>query len=96
MADRDPPPGSPKLPVNIDRFVSTPTMEDPAIYRVIVKDTLGPEWSNRLAGMQITGTAEGRTILVGRLNDQAALSGVLLALYELHLPVISVDCLDAE
>ncbi len=34
------------------------------------------------------------TILVGRLPDQTALSSVLNTLYELHLPVVSVDCLE--
>ena len=37
---------------------------------------------------------ENETILVGRLADQAALSGVLNTLYEQHLPVLSVDCLE--
>lgn len=73
-----------------------PTMEGPAIYRICVKGALAPEWSNRLAGMQITPVDEGKTILVGRLTDQAALSGVLTALYELHLPVSSVECLEAD
>ncbi len=36
-----------------------------------------------------------QTILVGRLADQAALSGLLNGLYELHLPVISVECLES-
>ena len=72
-----------------------PTMEGPAIYRICVKGALASEWSSRLAGMQITPTDSGSTILVGRLTDQAALSGVLTALYELHLPVSSVECLEA-
>jgi hypothetical protein len=50
--------------------------------------------------MNITETGKGKgkveTILVGRLADQAALSGVLNTLYELHLPVVSVECLSAE
>jgi hypothetical protein len=37
---------------------------------------------------------QATTVLEGRLADQAALSGVLNTLYELHLPVISVECLD--
>jgi hypothetical protein len=32
------------------------------------------------------------TELVGRLTDQAALHGVLSALYELGLPLVSVEC----
>jgi len=70
-------------------------MEGPATYRISVKGALDSEWSNRLAGMQITATDEDDTILVGRLNDQAALNGVLVALYELHLPVTSVECLES-
>jgi len=73
-----------------------PTMEGPAIYRICVKGALSPEWSNRLAGMQITQADADKTILVGRLSDQAALSGVLTALFELHLPVSSVECLEAD
>jgi hypothetical protein len=33
------------------------------------------------------------TELVGRLTDQAALHGVLSALYELGLPLLTVECL---
>ena len=36
------------------------------------------------------------SVLVARLIDQAALSGLLNALYEFHLPLISVECLDVE
>jgi hypothetical protein len=34
------------------------------------------------------------TTLEGYLRDQAALFGVLNTLYELHLPVLSVECLE--
>jgi hypothetical protein len=36
------------------------------------------------------------TILVGHLIDQAALAGVLNALYELHMPLLSVECMDTQ
>ena len=76
------------------------TMQGPAIYRIRIQGQLDAKLSNRIGGMQITevrGTKNGpETILVGRLVDQAALSGVLNSLYELHLPVISADCLDAD
>ena len=36
---------------------------------------------------------KAESVLEGRLFDQAALSGVLNKLYELHLPVMAVDCL---
>jgi hypothetical protein len=41
---------------------------------------------------------EGRpalTVLEGELTDQAALVGVLNSLYEMHLAVLSVECLRA-
>ena len=67
----------------------------PATYRIRVKGYLDEQWSDRLGGMAIKaiGEAEGavETILVGWLPDQAALSGVLNALYDLHLPLVSVE-----
>ena len=76
---------------------ATPTMEGQAIYQICVEGTLASEWENRLAGMTITPSVEtGKTILRGRLHDQAALSGVLATLYNLHLPVSSVECLEAD
>jgi len=36
------------------------------------------------------------TILIGQLQDQAELSGVLNTLYELHLPLLSVELLTDE
>lgn len=73
-------------------------MKGPATYRIIVQGVIDPSCASRLSGMQISEkrSAEGgvETILVGRLPDQAALSGVLNALYEMHLPVVSADCME--
>jgi hypothetical protein len=72
--------------------------ETPASYRIRVQGHLDDSWSDRLGGMVITRafTADKQpmTILIGHLSDQAALCGVLNALYDLHLPVISVELLD--
>lgn len=74
--------------------------ENPGAYKVIVKGRLGEEWSDRLAGMDITALSEDGdvyvTTLVGKLRDQAQLSGVLNALYDLHLPILLVEYLKAE
>jgi hypothetical protein len=35
-------------------------------------------------------------ILVGRLPDQAALTGILNSLYEMHLPVLLAECVDSR
>jgi hypothetical protein len=66
----------------------------PAIYRIHVKGVLSSEWTQKLAGMQITTSSKNETLLVGKLADQAALAGVLEILYNLHLPVLSVECME--
>ena len=75
-------------------------MHGPAIYRIRVRGRLDASWSDRIGGMQVTETrgtdGQTETILVGRLADQAALSGILNSLYELHLPVMSAECVDSE
>ncbi len=77
-----------------------PTMHGPAIYRIWVRGRLDASWSDRIGGMQLTEDrgpdGEVETILVGRLADQAALAGILNALYEMHLPVLSAECVDSE
>ena len=75
-------------------------MDLPAVYRIRVVGSVDPHSSGIVEGMQITkscdssGTVE--TLLIGMVPDQAALSGVLNTLYEMHLPVKSVECLEAE
>ena len=74
------------------------TMAGAATYQIVVQGTIDPSWSSRLAGMNITerlaDNGEVETVLVGRLADQTALTSVLKSLHELHLPVVSTDCLD--
>jgi hypothetical protein len=76
-----------------------PSMKGPAIYRIRVDGVINSNWSSRLEGVNITEVTgeKGNTecILVGRLADQSALAGLLNTLYELHRPVLSVECLEA-
>jgi hypothetical protein len=74
-------------------------VEDPASYRIQIQGALDPQLSGRLGGMDIQAQRfeDMRmpvTILSGRLRDQAALFGVLNALYDLRLPVLSVEYLE--
>ncbi len=75
-------------------------LETPANYRIRVQGHLDEDWSDRLGGMVITraftANKQPMTILVGNVIDQAALSGVLNALYELQLPLLSVENLDEK
>ena len=72
----------------------------PATYHIEVEGHLAESWSDRLAGMRIT--ARKRidqttvTTLIGRLRDQAELSGVLNSLYDLHLSILKVEVVNEE
>jgi hypothetical protein len=67
----------------------------PATYRIGVQGHIPARWCDRLEGMTITERSPEAepavTTLLGELSDQAALAGVLNTLYELHLPVLSVE-----
>jgi hypothetical protein len=66
----------------------------PGTYRIKVSGYLDSRWSGRLGGMTITAKNKADenpvTILYGELADQAALAGVLSALYDLGYPLHSV------
>jgi hypothetical protein len=73
------------------------SFSEPAVYQIKVQGTLQERSSDRLGGMQITTSRKQEqnpvSILTGRVNDQAALSGILNSLYEMHLLVLSVEIL---
>jgi len=74
-------------------------LEKPAEYLIQIQGSLDPQWSGRLGGLSIQTHRydDDRlpiTILSGLLLDQAALFGVLSALYDLRFPLLSVECLD--
>jgi len=70
----------------------------PAFYQIIVEGRVDPDWQDRLEGLAIQSINRDAsppiTTLQGRLIDQTALAGVLNTLYELHLPVLSVNRLE--
>ena len=67
----------------------------PARYSICVKGFLDESWSQRLSGMQINNqvpnTQTPAAEIVGEVQDQTELIGVLNSLYEMHLPIISVS-----
>ncbi len=68
------------------------TMGGAAIYQIQVRGNLDESWSEKLGGLKLETTMEtATTVLTGSLPDQAALSGILNTLYDLQLPVISVE-----
>ncbi|MBW2246959.1 MAG: hypothetical protein JRF62_07115 [Deltaproteobacteria bacterium] len=72
----------------------------PATYCIEVQGQLDESWSDRLSGMRITTRKRSDqtpvTTLVGRLRDQAELSGILNSLYGMHLSILKVELLNGE
>lgn len=81
-------------------LTALPTFDSAAIYRIHVRGRIAPSRSDWFQGMSVHLLAQGdspeSTRLEGELPDQAALVGVLNTLYEMHLPVISVECLNTS
>jgi len=74
------------------------SFDTPAPYQIRVQGRVASSWRDRLQGMEISQATSdtGHTVstLTGELPDQAALAGVLNALYEMHLSVLYVECLE--
>ena len=61
------------------------------LYEIKVKGRLDEQWVDWFAPLIFKYTAEGDTILVGPVSDQAALQGILVNLSNLNLDLISVN-----
>ena len=60
-------------------------------YVIRIKGYLAPSWSESFAGMQLTLTGDGETLITGLVMDQAALHGLLARIRDLNLTLISVN-----
>ena len=65
-------------------------------YEIRLKGHLSPRWAARLDGMTLTTRADGTTLIEGPIVDQAALHGLLSALRDLGLPLLSVQRISPE
>lgn len=67
----------------------------PGRYRIRVQGELDARWSGRLNDMAVTVKRQANrrpvTTLTGEMRDQAALMGVLNALYDLGYPLLKVE-----
>ena len=80
---------------------ATYAFDRPGSYRIRVLGLLDESWSGRLGGLRISqcelkDREEPVIELIGKMRDQAELSGVLNALYDLHLTLRSVEYLSGE
>lgn len=65
-------------------------MQNPIIYQIRIKETLGAQWAEWFDPLKIQPAPNGDTLLVGPLRDQAELHGVLLKVRNLNLTLIAV------
>ncbi len=69
---------------------STDGRRDGGRYEIRVKGQLDPRWADWFEGLSLTHAADGTTVLVGVVADQAALHGLLQRIRDLGLPLVSV------
>jgi hypothetical protein len=76
------------------------TMAGQAAYRIRVQGAIARSWCESFTGMQVTfrnvSSADALTILTGEVLDQADLMGLLNRLYDLGLPLVSVQRVDGK
>ena len=65
-----------------------------AIYKIVILGTFNRHLAEELWGLQVSSiTDTGKkviTTLIGIVNDQSKLNGILTTFYEMHLTIISV------
>ena len=59
--------------------------------RVRLDGELSPAWSGMFADLAVTTEPDGTTLVCGELADQAAVHGLLAAIRDLGLSLISVE-----
>lgn len=75
---------------------STGEHDEPGRYEIRLKGRLDARWAGRFEGLNFSYTSDGTTILSGTVVDQAALYGLLRAVRDLGLPLLSVIRLEGE
>jgi len=75
------------------RYAQQTTASGASCYRIKVKGTLEPYWSDRLGGLTII-TEDGTTTLSSPIVDQASLHGLIMQIRDLGLPLLLVEEID--
>lgn len=70
------------------------TRSDGHRYAIRVDGHLHPRWSDSFDGMTLTPLDDGTSVLEGPIADQAALHGLLRAVRDLGIPLLSLHRLD--
>ena len=65
-------------------------------YQIVVKGVLDAGWSEWFGNLDMVVDEDGCTMLTGPIPDQAALRGILSAIWDLNLIVITVQRIDQK
>lgn len=81
-----------------NKAISEFKFRNPAVYKIKVKGEISGSLKDRFGGLQInverSKDMDSVTVLIGQINDQSALSGILTSLYDFQFPIISVNMLE--
>jgi hypothetical protein len=67
-----------------------------AVYQIRLKEKLDERWSAWLGGLTMIHEANGETVLIAEVIDQAALHGLLSKVRDLQVTLISVSPLEVD
>ena len=81
---------APPLRPNLEDMSERPNAR---VYEIRVQGELTPRWSCWFAGLSVE-TDGGDTVIVGPVDDQAALHGLLAKIRDLGLPLLAVQVVD--
>jgi hypothetical protein len=66
------------------------------VYEIRVREHLDERWARRFDDLTLSHDADGATVLVGFVRDQAALHGLLARVRDLGLTLVSVNRTEEE
>ena len=68
-----------------------PNSTDPMIYQIRIRGHLDSHWAAWFGDLSIEPDENGESLLVGPIQDQAALHGLLRKLRDLGIPLIAIN-----
>ena len=76
------------------------SFQKPAIYKIKVEGVLKENWIENFQGQKISTerllSGKSISVLIGKINDQSALSGLLNMLYDYNMTILSVNMLNSK
>ena len=72
-------------------MADTHNTPEPMLYHIRLQGHLDSEWGDWFGSVTVTSIADGTTLLICEVIDQAALHGLLRRIRDLGLPLLSVN-----